>query len=55
MLNERALELIIKAGLALNCQIERVAKLHRKNYFIRTCLRAIRLPSSICPCATTVV
>jgi len=33
VLNERALELIIKAGLALNCQIERVASFHRKNYF----------------------
>lgn len=33
VLNQRALELTIKAGLALNCQIENVASFHRKNYF----------------------
>lgn len=33
VLNAKALELTIKAGLALHCQIERKAKFDRKNYF----------------------
>ena len=33
VLNERALELAIKAGLALNCSIQRNTKWDRKNYF----------------------
>lgn len=33
VLNAKALELTVKAGLALNCTIEPVAMFHRKNYF----------------------
>ena len=33
VLNEKALELAIKAGLALNCKIEQHTKWDRKNYF----------------------
>ena len=33
VLNERALELAIKVGLALNCQISEKIKFDRKNYF----------------------
>ena len=33
VLNRHALELAIKTGLALNCQIERATKWDRKNYF----------------------
>ena len=34
VLNESALTLAIKAGLALNCNIERNTKWDRKNYFL---------------------
>ncbi len=33
VLNKRAVELAIKAGLALNCQISHLSKFDRKNYF----------------------
>ncbi|MBO2522161.1 MAG: Asp-tRNA(Asn)/Glu-tRNA(Gln) amidotransferase subunit GatB [Clostridia bacterium] len=33
VLNERALELAVKAGLALGCEINRFSKFDRKNYF----------------------
>jgi len=33
VLNERAVELAIKAGLAMNCRISPVSKMDRKNYF----------------------
>ena len=33
VLNKRAVEFAIKAGLALNCEIRRFAKFDRKNYF----------------------
>lgn len=33
VLNERALEFVVKAGLALNCQISTFSKFDRKNYF----------------------
>jgi aspartyl-tRNA(Asn)/glutamyl-tRNA(Gln) amidotransferase subunit B len=33
VLNEKAVDLAIKAGLALNCQISRYSKFDRKNYF----------------------
>jgi aspartyl-tRNA(Asn)/glutamyl-tRNA(Gln) amidotransferase subunit B len=31
--NEKAIDFVIKAGLALNCQIARISKFDRKNYF----------------------
>ncbi|MBQ9991833.1 MAG: Asp-tRNA(Asn)/Glu-tRNA(Gln) amidotransferase subunit GatB [Firmicutes bacterium] len=33
VLNKHAVELAVKAGLALNCDIQRVSKFDRKNYF----------------------
>jgi len=34
--NEKAIEYVIKAGLALGCEIAKISKFDRKNYFIRT-------------------
>lgn len=31
--NEKAIEFVVKAGLALNCQIAKISKFDRKNYF----------------------
>jgi aspartyl-tRNA(Asn)/glutamyl-tRNA(Gln) amidotransferase subunit B len=33
MANERAIEFVIRAGLALNCNVAKVSKFDRKNYF----------------------
>ena len=53
VLNKRAVEFAIRAGLALNCEIASYCKFDRKNYFYPICPKPIRSRSMICPSVPT--
>lgn len=51
VLNRRALELAVKAGLALNCEITRYSKFDRKNYFYPDLPKAYQISQLYLPIA----
>jgi len=51
--NVEAIKAVIKAGLALNCQIAEKSKFDRNNIFIPTSLKVIKFPNMMSHCVRT--
>ncbi|HQB11466.1 MAG TPA: Asp-tRNA(Asn)/Glu-tRNA(Gln) amidotransferase GatCAB subunit B, partial [Candidatus Omnitrophota bacterium] len=49
VVNEEALKLAIRAGLALQCQVAERIKFDRKNYFYPDLPKAYQIRSTTCP------